>query len=161
MASLDLRVHSWLRTRLHHQITDTIPVTTSAKIRFRLTLAPQPVLAAQAVAVNQILANDLESMPSSEVLKFCHFERLTDVASAAQARGLPVPAADLRVYEFKIGSVDSFERKLEEAQKELGFTVDKMVPVVYAAESDLVGGFMRFVPVILLIMFPCETDFVL
>ena len=40
-------------------------------------------------------------------------------------------------YYFMIGSVDSFERKLDEAQRELGLNASAHVPVKYAHE---VGG---------------------
>ena len=38
---------------------------------------------------------------------------------------------------FNIGSVDSFERNLEQAQNELGVLPANHVPVVYVSESDL------------------------
>lgn len=39
---------------------------------------------------------------------------------------MPTP---LRRYYFQVGSVDAFERKLDEAQRELGMAPDAFVPV--------------------------------
>lgn len=44
-------------------------------------------------------------------------------------------------YYFHIGSVDSFERKLDEAQRELGITSAQMVPVKWVAEDGRKWGF--------------------
>ena len=35
---------------------------------------------------------------------------------------------------FNVGSVDSFERKMEDAQEDLGWTSDSFVPIVYTNE---------------------------
>lgn len=40
-------------------------------------------------------------------------------------------------YYFMIGSVDSFERKLDEAQRELGISAAAHVPVKYAHEVSI------------------------
>ena len=35
---------------------------------------------------------------------------------------------------FNVGSVDSFERKMEDAQEDLGWASDSFVPIVYTNE---------------------------
>ncbi len=40
-------------------------------------------------------------------------------------------------YFFAIGSVDSFERHLESAQKELGFPLEYWIPVSYVQETNI------------------------
>ncbi|VVT56702.1 uncharacterized protein SAPINGB_P005222 [Magnusiomyces paraingens] len=52
---------------------------------------------------------------------------------------------------FTIGSVDSFERKLEEAQNELGIPSAERVPVYYTTEGSLMSSLFAFLPTILLI----------
>ena len=42
---------------------------------------------------------------------------------------------------FNIGSVDSFERNLEQAQKELGIHPSDFIPVTYKPDSDWVKSF--------------------
>ncbi|XP_043923106.1 AFG3-like protein 2 isoform X1 [Protopterus annectens] len=57
---------------------------------------------------------------------------------------------------FNIGSVDTFERNLENAQLELDIEGDKKVPVVYSSESD--GSFMlSLLPTVLIIAFLMYT----
>lgn len=48
-------------------------------------------------------------------------------------------------------SVDSFERKLEDAQKVLGLQPRDYVPVQYASESSFLGEALKFAPTLLLI----------
>ena len=40
------------------------------------------------------------------------------------------------MYTFNIGSVDSFERQLEQAQKDLGLPAADWVPVQYTTETN-------------------------
>lgn len=54
-------------------------------------------------------------------------------------------------YYFSIGSVESFERKLEEAQKELNIPPSERIPVSYASEGMLIKAAMAFGPTILLV----------
>uniref|UniRef100_A0A7S1XE91 AAA+ ATPase domain-containing protein n=1 Tax=Compsopogon caeruleus TaxID=31354 RepID=A0A7S1XE91_9RHOD len=51
---------------------------------------------------------------------------------------------------FLIGSVSSFEEKLEAAQRTLGIDPRDMIPVYYAEQSSLVEFFSNWLPVILL-----------
>ena len=53
---------------------------------------------------------------------------------------------------FNIGSVDSFERNLEQAQKELDIHPSNFIPVTYKTDSDWVKSFMfNIFPTLLLI----------
>ncbi|CAA3009634.1 ATP-dependent zinc metalloprotease FTSH 10, mitochondrial-like [Olea europaea subsp. europaea] len=54
-------------------------------------------------------------------------------------------------YYFNIGSVDSFEEKLEEAQEALGIDSHDYVPVTYVSEMVWFQELMRFAPTILLL----------
>ncbi|CAK7201208.1 AAA ATPase afg3 [Sporothrix eucalyptigena] len=60
-------------------------------------------------------------------------------------------ASPWQQYYFSIGSVDSFERRLEEAQDELQIPPSDRIPVSYASESMLGSLLMGFGPSILLI----------
>ncbi|EDR15124.1 uncharacterized protein LACBIDRAFT_175679 [Laccaria bicolor S238N-H82] len=54
-------------------------------------------------------------------------------------------------YHFSIGSVEAFERKLEEAQNELGIPGHERIPVAYQDEMSTFGVFLNFAPTILLV----------
>lgn len=54
-------------------------------------------------------------------------------------------------YYFSIGSVDGFERKLEEAQRELGIPPTEMIPVSYQGASGLSTILMAFGPTLLFV----------
>lgn len=52
---------------------------------------------------------------------------------------------------FTIGSVDSFEQKLEHAQDELGIPMGERIPVSYSTEGSLASSLLSFFPTLLLI----------
>lgn len=54
-------------------------------------------------------------------------------------------------YYFSIGSVDAFERRLEEAQQELGIPPTERIPVSYQGQSGFANLLMAFGPTLLLI----------
>ncbi|XP_059660776.1 ATP-dependent zinc metalloprotease FTSH 10, mitochondrial-like isoform X2 [Cornus florida] len=54
-------------------------------------------------------------------------------------------------YSFNIGSVESFEEKLEEAQEALGIDPHDYVPVTYVSEMVWYQELMRFAPTLLLL----------
>ncbi|RKF78484.1 Mitochondrial respiratory chain complexes assembly protein YTA12 [Golovinomyces cichoracearum] len=54
-------------------------------------------------------------------------------------------------YYFSIGSIDSFERRLDEAQDQLGIPISERIPVNYASEADLWGLLINFGPTLLFI----------
>ena len=55
------------------------------------------------------------------------------------------------VYYFSIGSVDAFERRLEEAQRELGIPPSERIPVTYAREGQMHALIQAFGPTLLLV----------
>ncbi|KAL7136438.1 hypothetical protein ABFS83_10G031000 [Erythranthe nasuta] len=56
-------------------------------------------------------------------------------------------------YYFNIGSVDSFEEKLDEAQEALGIDSHNYVPVTYVSDMNWFQEFMKFGPTLLLLAF--------
>jgi len=52
-------------------------------------------------------------------------------------------------YYFSIGSVEAFERKLDEAQAELGIPSHERIPVAYHEEISAIGALLNFAPTIL------------
>ncbi len=69
----------------------------------------------------------------------------------SNATGQMYPAAALSggEYYFSIGSVEAFERKLDEAQKELGIPSHERIPVAYHDEISALGTALNFAPTIL------------
>lgn len=54
-------------------------------------------------------------------------------------------------YYFNIGSVDTFEEKLEEAQEALGIDPHDYIPVTYASETNWLLELVRLIPTLLLL----------
>jgi AFG3 family protein len=54
------------------------------------------------------------------------------------------------VYRFAIGSIDSFEKKLEEAQKAVGMDSTQDIPVQYTSDSTMASEIMGVVPSLML-----------
>ena len=54
-------------------------------------------------------------------------------------------------YHFTIGSVESFEKKLEDSQRALGIEAKDFIPVVYVQETSITSELARFAPTILLV----------
>lgn len=52
---------------------------------------------------------------------------------------------------FTLGSVDSFERSLDQTQHELGIDPAHFVPVVYVKEAELMKEFLKLTPTLLII----------
>ncbi|KAI0320375.1 ATP-dependent metallopeptidase Hfl [Amylostereum chailletii] len=68
----------------------------------------------------------------------------------SNATGQMYPASSLAgEYYFSIGSVEAFERKLDEAQKELGIPSHERIPVAYHDEISALGTILNFAPTIL------------
>jgi len=55
------------------------------------------------------------------------------------------------MYHFTIGSIDSFERKIEEVQRALKIEPRDFVPIVYTNETSASAEIMRFLPTLLII----------
>ncbi|ORZ12651.1 peptidase family M41-domain-containing protein [Absidia repens] len=56
-----------------------------------------------------------------------------------------------QTYVFSIGSVDGFERKLDDAQNELGIPSAERIPVSYHEEISILNTALHFAPTLLLI----------
>eukprot|EP01026_Neomeris_dumetosa_P021676 TRINITY_DN1889_c0_g1_i1.p1 TRINITY_DN1889_c0_g1~~TRINITY_DN1889_c0_g1_i1.p1 ORF type:complete len:847 (-),score=172.02 TRINITY_DN1889_c0_g1_i1:423-2813(-) len=54
-------------------------------------------------------------------------------------------------YYFNVGSLESFERRLEETQRELGWKTSQFIPVHYNNEISLIQQFLNFAPTLLLL----------
>jgi AFG3 family protein len=54
------------------------------------------------------------------------------------------------VYRFAVGSVDAFEKKLDEAQRAVGMHPSKEIPVQYTSESTVASEILSVVPNLLL-----------
>nr|CCA13943.1 predicted protein putative [Albugo laibachii Nc14] len=54
-------------------------------------------------------------------------------------------------YYFNIGSVESFERQLEQAQREIGIASHDFIPVQYTSEVNFLMEIFKFVPTIVLV----------
>ncbi|KAI5847753.1 peptidase family M41-domain-containing protein [Morchella snyderi] len=54
-------------------------------------------------------------------------------------------------YYFSIGSVEAFERRLDDAQKELGIPSSERIPVAYKDEISWTGTVLSFAPTLLVI----------
>jgi len=68
-------------------------------------------------------------------------------STSASARG---PQSQHK-YSFNIGSIDSFDRKMEEAQEALGFDPNEYVPITYTNELSWSQELLRLLPTLLLI----------
>lgn len=54
-------------------------------------------------------------------------------------------------YYFTIGSIESFDRRLDEAQNDLGIPTSERIPVSYKNEVSLLSTFMSFGPTLLIL----------
>lgn len=84
------------------------------------------------------------------------FESAGDERMRASLGNLPSPrvpgnSVSEAPFYFNIGSVDTFERKLEAVQEDLGFEPDDFIPIVYTRESSITSELIRQLPSILLL----------
>lgn len=68
----------------------------------------------------------------------------------SNATGSMYPNAHSGEYHFSIGSVEAFERKLDEAQNELGIPSYERIPVSYSDEVSGLGVLLNFAPTLLM-----------
>lgn len=73
--------------------------------------------------------------------------KLKSSANGTMLPGATVPGE----YYFSIGSVDAFERKLDEAQRELDIPSHERVPVAYHDEVPIFSTLLHFAPTVLLV----------
>lgn len=67
----------------------------------------------------------------------------------SNATGVYGASAPTGSYYFSIGSVEAFERKLDEAQRELGIPSHERIPVAYHEEISTFNTFLHFAPTLL------------
>jgi len=80
------------------------------------------------------------------------FGSAADSGDSSPSRGVPgIPSQHQLVYNFTIGSVESFERKLEDAQREIGMSPRDYVPVQYSSETSWGAEVLKIVPTLMLI----------
>ncbi|TFK77219.1 ATP-dependent metallopeptidase Hfl [Pluteus cervinus] len=65
----------------------------------------------------------------------------------------PAAALGTGEFHFSIGSVDAFERRLDEAQTELGIPSHERIPVAYHDEISAFGTMLNFAPTVLMLGF--------
>ncbi|QRW04912.1 intermembrane space AAA protease IAP protein [Ceratobasidium sp. AG-Ba] len=68
----------------------------------------------------------------------------------SNATGTMYPQSTGQGYYFSIGSVEAFERKLEEAQRELGIPTSERIPVAYHEEISALNTALHFAPTLIL-----------
>lgn len=68
----------------------------------------------------------------------------------SNATGTMYPQSTGQGYYFSIGSVEAFERKLEEAQRELGVPTNERIPVAYHEEISALNTALHFAPTLIL-----------
>ena len=70
-------------------------------------------------------------------------------ANSSMNGGTSGPAQSF--YYFTVGSAESLERKLEDAQREMGMEPREWIPVQYSSETSAMAVFLSFAPTLLLI----------
>lgn len=61
------------------------------------------------------------------------------------------PAPSHAMYYFTIGSIDSFEQRLEVVQRDMGIPPESYIPVQYATETNFGQLFVSFLPTLLIV----------
>lgn len=95
-------------------------------------------------SVAKVYVRSMPASPSGDMLDPNMNSTQADNTSSRQAPGR------YRFY-FNIGSVESFEEKLEEAQEALGIDPHDYVPVTYKSEVNLLQEIIRFAPTAFLV----------
>lgn len=72
-------------------------------------------------------------------------------ATAQMYPDSPAASNPLFYYYFSIGSIEAFERRLDDAQKELGIPSPERIPVAYKDEISWTGTVLSFAPTLLVI----------
>ena len=96
------------------------------------------------------LVDRLEVINRSKVRVHLHSNATGTVYPTSSPNG---SASSNTSYYFSIGSVEAFERKLDEAQIELSIPSSERVPVAYKEEISLLGTALSMAPTLLLIGF--------
>lgn len=105
-----------------------------------ITDALSPSSSPDGMAQDPAKSNNFVLDTSGSQSKFRRYPRLGAPSSTAAAS-----------YYFSIGSVEAFERKLEEAQQRLGIERRDYVPVLYISETNWLMEAVKFAPTFLII----------
>ncbi|KAK9010222.1 hypothetical protein V6N11_036735 [Hibiscus sabdariffa] len=102
--------------------------------------------------INKLLKHGLvgKNIVSNKSVAKVSEEFATDDAIESPTSGAPTKKISQYKYYFNIGSVESFEEKLEEVRELLGTDPNNHVPVAYASEVNWFQELMRFGPTLLL-----------
>lgn len=92
------------------------------------------------------LVEKLTVVNRSQVKVNLHREATTQMYPDSPAASNP-----LFYYYFSIGSIEAFERRLDDAQKELGIPSSELIPVAYKDEISWTGTVLSFAPTLLVI----------
>ncbi|KAG8720909.1 AAA ATPase afg3 [Ceratobasidium sp. 394] len=68
----------------------------------------------------------------------------------SNATGTMYPQSTGQGYYFSIGSVEAFERRLDEAQRDLGIPTNERIPVAYHEEISALNTLLHFAPTLVL-----------
>lgn len=118
------------------------------------------VAVAGAVASTVILFSMLSSAANGQEMSWEEFRRdyldkgLVDkiyVVNKAKVRAFVKTGQFEQVVSFSVGNVDSFDRKLDQAQDDLGIAMDDRIPVSYVSEVNYANAVMTMLPTVLLI----------
>ncbi|KAI5480884.1 AFG3 family protein [Pseudohyphozyma bogoriensis] len=97
------------------------------------------------------LVDKLTVVNGSKVRVTLHSNATGTMYPSTSAPGGALPSeAGRSSYYFSIGSVEGFERKLDDAQRELGIPLNERVPVAYHNEVPISQTLMQFAPTVLL-----------
>lgn len=80
-----------------------------------------------------------------------YLKRSASLSDIGSPSGGAVGGPAQSYYYFTVGSADSLERKLDEAQREIGREPREWVPIQYTSETSMMGVFLSFAPTLLLI----------
>ena len=99
------------------------------------------------------LVDRLVVVNRTRVKVYLHSNATGSMYPSTTLNGGPSPAANNNApaaYWFSVGSVEAFERKLDDAQRELGIPTSERIPVAYHEEISTASTLLHFAPTILL-----------
>lgn len=99
------------------------------------------------------LVSSLEVVNRSTVRVHLHNPIPSSGAGSTSSDGVSSPATGPAPYQFNIGSVESFETMLKDAQDELGIPPAERIPVSYSSATSAGELLLQFAPTLLMIAF--------
>ncbi|KAL9119367.1 MAG: hypothetical protein Q9187_004078 [Circinaria calcarea] len=134
---------------------DTGTVLISAFVAYILYRTMMPSENSREITWQEFRTSFLDKGLVEKLTVFNHTRVRVDVHREAVAQMHPdSPAVHNNFhYYFSIGSVEALERKLDDAQKELGIPSSERIPVAYTNEIPLAATLLSFAPTLLFIAF--------